>query len=278
MISTIIPTLHEEMHIERSVRSVLALGPVFVLDSASTDATKQIAEAAGAVVAIRPWLGYAHQKNWALDNLPIATEWVLFLDADEWITPELAAEIQERVHSSEVPGYYLARRNIFLKRELKHAWWYPDFQLRLFRLGTGRYEDREVHEHIILDGEAGFLKNAIMHENVKGIDEFMQRHEKYAAMEAKEIVNQAKGLSNGRREGSFRGSWPDRRRALKTRIWYRLPARPAIRFVWMYVLRRGFLDGRQGLIYCQLLASYEALIDAKILELELSDHPGGKNA
>jgi glycosyltransferase involved in cell wall biosynthesis len=268
-ITTIIPTLNEMRHVERSVQSALQLGPVFVLDSQSTDETRSLAERAGATVVVQPWLGYARQKNWALENLPITTEWILFLDADEWITEELAAEIWQRVDGAVQLGFYLARRNIFLKRELKHAWWYPDYQLRLFRLGAGRYENREVHEHIILEGEAGFLKNALMHENVKGIDEFMRRHEKYAAMEAREIVQRSSGLDHDQRSGSFRGSWPDRRRALKVKVWYRLPARPAIRFVWMYILRRGFLDGRQGLVYCQLLASYEALIDAKILEIEL---------
>ena len=275
MITTIIPTLNEALHVERATMSALPLGPVFVVDSGSTDGTQGIAEAAGATVVDRPWLGYARQKNWALDTLPIETDWVFFLDADEWITDELAQELEQTVGQPTYPGYYVARRNIFLGRELKHAWWYPDYQLRLFRPGAGRYEDREVHEHILLDGEPGFLKNALMHENLKGIDEFMRRHEKYAAMEAREMRNQRAHAVAGQREGSLLGSWPDRRRWLKTRIWYRLPMRSLVRFVWMYILRRGFLDGRQGLVYCQLLASYESLIDAKLLELELSEANDG---
>lgn len=275
VITTIIPTLNEALHVERAARSALPLGPVFIVDSGSSDGTQGIAETAGATVVDRPWLGYARQKNWALDTLPIETDWVFFLDADERITDELAQELERTVLQPSFPGYYVARRNIFLGRELKHAWWYPDYQLRLFRHGAGRYEEREVHEHIILDGEPGFLKHALMHENLKGIDEFMRRHEKYAAMEAREMRNQRAHAVAGQREGSLLGSWPDRRRWLKTRIWYRLPLRSLVRFVWMYILRRGFLDGRQGLVYCQLLASYESLIDAKLLELELSEANDG---
>jgi glycosyltransferase involved in cell wall biosynthesis len=271
ILSIIIPTLDEELHLGRVVESAISLGPVFVVDSGSSDRTREIAEESGAQFVLRPWLGYANQKNWALDNLPISTDWVLFLDADEWLSPELANELRQTVSKPSTNGYYLARRNIFLGRELKHAWWYPDFQLRLFRRNAGRYEDRLVHEHFQLDGEPGFLEHAIMHENLKGIDEFMRRHERYAALEAREMRDLRRTTGRDQRRGSFRGSWPERRRALKVRIWYRLPARAAFRFAWMYFVRRGFLDGRRGLVYCQLIASYDALIDAKLLELDLEE-------
>lgn len=268
LVSTIIPTLNEERHIQRAITSVAGLGPVFVVDCGSTDATRTIAERFGATVVEHPWEGYSAQKNWALANLPLQTPWVLCLDADEFLTARLQSEIRAAVATTELAGFYLARRNIFLGRMLKHANWYPDYQLRLFRVGRGRFEERLVHEHVIVDGTAGFLRTPLMHENLNGIDAFQRRHERYASLEAQEILQARRNQIQAEGRSRFFGSWPERRRALKTRVWYRLPGRPAIRFFWMYVIKRGFLDGRQGLVYCQLLAAYDALIDAKLLEFE----------
>lgn len=257
-ISVIIPTRDEELHIERAVRSARTLGPVFVVDSESTDETVPLAEAAGAVVVTQKWLGHARQKNWALDNLPLTTDWVMFLDADERIPSELAEEIATVTNEGRFAGYYLPRRNIFLGRELKHVWWYPDYQLRLFKRGQARYEDRPVHEHMSCEGPTTELSNALIHENLKGIDAFLERHIRYARDEAIAIAD---------RNEADKGTWvggghAGRRRALKTRIWYRMNQRPAVRYIWLYFVRRGFLDGQQGRIYAQLIAAYEAMVDA----------------
>jgi glycosyltransferase involved in cell wall biosynthesis len=268
-VTTIITTLNEEVHIERSVASAHRLGDVFVVDGLSTDATREIARGAGASVVEHAWNGYSTQKNWALGSLGIDSEWVLFLDADEFVTNGLRDEIEGATTSRRFDGYYIPRQNIFLGRLLRHAWWYPDYQLRLFRLSKGRYEDRLVHEHVVLDGVAGFLKQPIMHENLKGIDAFVERHMRYAGYEAAEMLRARSRDFGDQRRGRFFGSWPERRRALKLHVWYRLPGRPAIRFLWMYLVKRGFLDGKQGRVYCQLLAVEEALINAKLLELEL---------
>jgi glycosyltransferase involved in cell wall biosynthesis len=273
-ISIIIPTLEEELHVARAVRSAVPLGSVIVLDAASTDRTKELAQEAGARVVEHAWSGYATQKNWALTNLGIESEWVLFLDADEYLIPALREEIAAATTSRAADGFYIPRRNVFLGRLLRHAWWYPDYQLRLFRAAKGRYEDRLVHEHVLLDGETAFLEEPIMHENLKGIDAFVERHLRYAAFEAVEMLRVRSGELGDQRPGRFLGSWPDRRRALKLHVWYRLPGRPAIRFLWMYLIKRGFLDGKQGRIYCELLAAHEALIDAKLLELELEQGKG----
>ncbi len=267
-ISVIIPTLDEEPHIGRAVASASTLGPVFVVDSGSRDRTCEIAAGLGAAAYEHPWQGYSAQKNWALDNLPIRTPWVLFLDADEFLTAASRQEIEAAVKDGSVAGFHLPRRNIFMGRLLRYAWWYPDYQLRLFRLGAGRFEDRLVHEHVVVEGRVGFLKQPILHENLKGIDAFMARHLRYATLEAEEIRKARRKETRGQRKGSVFASWPERRRWFKVNVWYRIPGRPAIRFAWMYFLKRGFLDGRQGLAYCELLASYEALIDAKLLELE----------
>jgi glycosyltransferase involved in cell wall biosynthesis len=267
-LSVIIPTLDEELHVGRAVLSAAALGRVLVVDGGSRDRTKELAAKAGASVIDHPWSGYADQKNWALKNLDGDYEWVLFLDADEYVTPALRDEIAAASHSDAFDGFYIPRRNVFLGRLLRHAWWYPDYQLRLFRTAKGRYEDRLVHEHVLLKGVTGFLKEPIIHENLKGIDAFIERHLRYAEAEAQEMRRITRDRGTEQRRGQLFGSWPDRRRYLKVRVWYRVPMRPAIRFLWMYFVKRGFLDGREGRVYCELMAAQEALINAKLLELE----------
>lgn len=263
-LNVVIPTLDEELHVVRAIESACDLGGIFVLDGGSTDRTVELAREAGAEVVAHRWSGYSAQKNWGLDNIPFDAEWVLFLDADEYLTSALRDEIRAALARDEASGYWIPRRNIFLGRKLMHAWWYPDYQLRLFDRRLARFEERLVHEHVLLDGREGFLENPLLHENLKGLEAFMLRQLRYARLEACEMASPA-----GRsvvRQGSFFGSWPERRRALKTRIWYRLPARPLIRFIWMYFVKRGFLDGRPGFVYCQLLAFHEAYTNALCLE------------
>lgn len=262
----VVPTLDEEVHLERCLASVRSLNAhVVVVDAQSRDRTRDIATAGGATVVERAWTGYADQKNWVLDQIQDIAEWVLFLDADEYLTDGLAAEIRAKIADSRgAAGCYLARMNIFMGRELRHAWWYPDHQLRLFRVNAGRFEHREVHEHVVVHGRVDALENPLMHENLKGIDAFLSRHVRYARYEAAEFI----AATRTEHRGSFFGSWSQRRRALKYHVWRRLKCRPAVRFLWMYVVRRGFLDGREGRVYCQLIAAYEAMIDAYALELE----------
>jgi glycosyltransferase involved in cell wall biosynthesis len=265
-VTVIIPTRDEAPHIARCVRSALPLGPVIVVDCGSVDATREIAAANGAEVVTHEWEGHAAQKNWALRHLDIRTGWVLFLDADEYLPPETAAEIRAAVRSRAFRGYYLPRRYVFLGRELRHAWWYPDHQLRLFRREGARCEEVQVHEHMIVPGRIGTLRSALMHENLKGLTAFVERHNRYSDLEAAEILRPAAD----RKRGSFTGTWAERRRALKDRVWFRMPARPIVRFLWLYVVRRGFLDGRRGLLFCSLIAMYDFLIEAKLVEHKLA--------
>lgn len=265
-VSTIIATLDEELHIRRSVESTRVLGPVFVVDAGSADSTVDLARAAGAVVVEHPWSGYSAQKNWALDNLPVETEWVLFIDADEYVTPELAEEIRAAISTQEVDGFYLPETNVFMGRPLEHVW-DAAYALRLFRRERGRFEKRVVHESAIVDGRLGRLERMLFHENLKGIDSFVERHLRYAALEAEEMERAAREGWGRQRRGRLLGNWSERRRFLKVRVWYRLPFRPAVRFVWLYVVRRGFLDGRPGLVYSSLIAMYEIMINAKRAEL-----------
>lgn len=258
-ISTIIPTLNEAEHISGCIASVLDLGPVFVVDCGSDDGTQQRAAAAGATVVHQDWLGHANQKNWALDNLPLTTPWVLFLDADETVPPELARELKGISESVDgTAGYYVARRNIFLGQELRYAWWYPDYQMRFFKRGLARYESRAVHEHMVVEGDTNYLKVALIHENRHGIEAFLARHVRYAKLES-----QSQNAEPDLRELPLRLA---ARRWVKVRLWAPLRGKPAIRFIWMYIIRGGFRDGEVGRIYCQLIASYEAMIEAFALE------------
>ncbi len=266
-ITVIIPTRDEALHVGRCVASARSLGRVVVVDCGSADATQRIARDHGADVIEHAWPGHAAQKNWALDNARIDTPWVLFLDCDEYLTPEAVAQIEAAVASDGADGYYLARQYVFFGQALRHAWWYPDYQLRLFRTGRGRFEQRQVHEHAIVDGRVEALDAPIVHENLKGLSAFIERHNRYSDLEAAEISDPARV----RKPGSFRGSWADRRRALKDRIWFRVPARPLVRFAWMYFVKRGFMDGRRGLLFCYLIAMYEFMIDVKLLEKRLAD-------
>jgi SAM-dependent methyltransferase/uncharacterized protein YbaR (Trm112 family)/glycosyltransferase involved in cell wall biosynthesis len=265
VVTTLINTRDEAVHVARAVRSARPLGAVFVIDSGSTDATAVLAREAGAEVVEHEWRGYAEQKNWARENLPITTDWILHLDADEFLTSVSRTEIRQALSAGTASGFYLPRQNIFLGRLLKHAWWYPDYQLRLFRRDRGRYEDRSVHEHVILDGEVDFLSHPIIHENLKGIDAFLERHVRYAGLEAREMAV-ARATVDTTRPGNLFSNWPDRRRALKRLVWSRVPSRAAVRFLWLFLVRRGYRDGAHGRVYSELIASYEAMIDAKRLE------------
>ena len=265
-VTVIIPARDEALHIARCVDSVRPLGRVIIVDSGSTDGTREIAASHGAEVVEHAWEGHAAQKNWALAHLDIATDWVLLVDADEYLLDATVAEIRQAVTREDVAGFYLARRYIFLGKELKHAWWYPDYQLRLFRRAGARCEDVQVHEHMIVHGPVEPLRAPLMHENLKGLSAFVARHNRYSDLEAAEIASPAAN----RKRGSFTGSWAERRRALKDRVWFRIPMRPVVRFCWLYFVKRGFLDGRRGLLFCYLIAMYDFLIDVKLMERALA--------
>jgi glycosyltransferase involved in cell wall biosynthesis len=260
-IVTIVPAKDEELHIARCVESALPLGHVVVVDGGSTDGTVALAREHGATVLEHEWTGYASQKNWAIETVGADADWILFLDADEYLTADGVAAVRRTVETGEADGYYVGRRYFFLGRRLDHAYWYPDYQLRLFRAGRGRFEERRVHEHLVVDGRVKESSIDLVHENLKGISDYVEKLNRYADLEAEEILHPTGHLH----AGSLRGSWPDRRRALK-RVWLRVPGRALVRFLWLYVAKRGFLDGRAGLIFCGLIAVHDFLIEAKVAE------------
>lgn len=263
-------TYNEEANIERCVRSVAGwAAQVFVVDSFSTDRTIEIARSLGADVHQRMFTGFADQRNWALDHLPFTCDWLLFLDADEWVSEPLKEEISRRIAAlGRTAGYHIPRRHRFMGRWLRFGGLYPTMQLRLFRRGRVRCEDRLVDEHFVVDGPTETLSQDLLTEDQKGIGAWIDRHNVYAGLEARELLRAHHG--GPRLAARLSGTQAERKRWVRERLWNRLPlfTRPFALFFYRYVLRLGFLDGAAGLVY-HLLESfwYRLLIDLNYREL-----------
>jgi glycosyltransferase involved in cell wall biosynthesis len=283
MLSVLIPTLNERRNIEDCLASVAWCDDVVIVDSGSTDGTAEVARARGARVVDFKWNGrFPKKKNWALANVDWKNEWVFILDADERVTPELAAEIQKELQQPRADGYFVNRRFIFLGKWIRHCGYYPSWNLRLFRHALGRYErlldgdtasgDNEVHEHVILQGVTAYLENALLHFAYPDIYTWVEKHNRYSNWEARIEVF---GNNTG---GSSRGiGAPLQRRRVLRQLSRRLPFRPTLRFLYSYIWRRGFLDGREGYMFCRLLAAYEMLNVFKAHELRIRELRSSQN-
>ena len=274
-VSVLVPTLDEELNLPECLDSVAWADEVFVVDSYSHDRTLEIAHGRGAHVVQHPFESYSRQKNWALDTLPFRNEWVLIVDADERVTPELRCEIAAILPTAECAGYYLNRRVVFLGRWIRHAGWYPNWNLRLFRHRLGRYDGREVHEHVVLNGPVGYLRNDLLHLDRRGLEAFVARHNRYSTLEAAARFKAERDAPDrARLPVGLLASPVQRKRFVRERVWPRVPAKPLALFVYMYVLRRGFLDGRAGLALCVFHAFQEFMVGLKLAELRrLSSQP-----
>lgn len=272
-VTVLIPVKNEELHLEQCLRSVVGWAArVVVVDSFSTDRTLEIAASfaeRGVELVQHAYAGPADQKNWALDQLELDTDWVLFLDADECVTPELAREIQERTSDPDNPvaGYFLNRRIIWMGRWIRRGGWFPNWNLRLFRRGRARYEERRVHEHMVVQGETAQLEHHLVHEDLRDVTHSIAKHNRYSNAEAREYL----ALKQGARDefaSLFSRDPLARRRWIKTRLWARLPGKPLLYFLWCYGVRLGFLDGWVGLRYHLLHAAYKYFDELKTWELE----------
>ncbi|MBC7834677.1 MAG: glycosyltransferase family 2 protein [Phycisphaerales bacterium] len=260
-IDIMIPTFNESSHIEETVRNALTVGPVYVLDSLSTDGTQEIARRAGATVVEHPFENYSRQKNWGLDNLPFEGEWVFILDADERITPGLREEVLSvAVRGPETVGFFVNRVVIFMGREIRHGGLYPSWNLRFFRRGRCRYEDRAVHEHMMAEGPTDYLRDEMLHIRRESISEYIKKHIRYADLESEEWVKRKLGQDAGAKARHLFRDLLRYRQWLRREVWPVTPMRPVLRFVYMYLARLGFLDGRAGVHLGLLMASYEYMI------------------
>jgi len=280
--AAIVLAYNEERHIARTLDCLNQLGwRTFVVDGLSTDRTVEIARGLGAVVAQHPFVNYALQFQWALDNLPVESEWVMRLDADETLTPEVVEEIRRRLPGLPpgVTGVNLRRRHIFLGRWIKHGGRYPLTLLRIWRKGAARIEQRWMDEHmVLLHGRAVTFEHDFSDHNLNDLSYFTDKHNKYATREAIDVLMRRYHLG-GADEALTRRSASEEaaaKRWLKERVYNRLPfwLGPLGYFLYRYFIQLGFLDGREGLVY-QVLQGfwYRFLVGAKVLECDRALSP-----
>lgn len=270
MISILILTKNEQQDLPGCLKSVAWSDDIHVYDSMSTDETLNIARRAGASVTQRPFDNWASHQNWGLQNIKFKNQWVLYIDADERMTPELVESVQAAVASAKNQvAYRLQRRDFFLGTWLEHVQTSPFF-IRLFKPQHMRYE-RLVNPISIPDGPVGDLKGFLDHFPFsKGVAHWIDRHNSYSQFEAQQItMNRVRDRSFSLSRAFFAPDFQDRRYHQKE-LFYRLPFRPIIKFLLLYVGKGGFLDGRAGFTYAVLQSIYEYFIVLKVRELETS--------
>lgn len=264
-VSTIFLTYNEEQDLPRALEAAKELGPVFVVDSGSADKTVEIAEALGAKVYSNPFKSFGTQRNWALDNLPVSSEWVLFLDADEVAPTEFRQALLETLakSSSDTAGYYCCWKLILENKWLRFSDNFPKWQFRLLRKNRARFTD---FGHGQKEGEVAgiieYLREPYLHYAFsKGWEHWIAKHNSYATKEAAERLGNLPPLKTClSRHGSKRNP------ALKSWL-SRIPGWPSIRFVYTYFLRGGFREGMPGLIYAKQMAFFEFQVQLRMREL-----------
>jgi len=252
-LSVAVIALDEEDRIRACLESVAWADEVVVVDSGSSDKTVEVAREFTDRVLFHAWAGYGAQKNFALAQCRGA--WILSLDADERVSEPLRDEIRTVLAADPpVVGFFVPRQNFFQGRWIRHGGWYPDYQLRLFRRGRGAFTEAAVHESVRVDGPAARLRSPLVHQSYRGIEDFVARASRYAELAARHLADEGRG-----------GSAVD------------LLIRPAWRFLRMYVVQLGFLDGWRGLVLAALYAQYVFIRGARVRELlaQRSRDPGG---
>ncbi len=276
MLSVIILTYNEAANLPTCLASLQPLNAeIFIVDSGSSDNTIEIATQAGCQVFSHPFENYAKQLNWAIENLPVSTPWIMRLDADERLTPELVDELKTTLPETpkQITGYQVKRRVFFMGRWIRHGGYYPTWLLRVWRTGLGTCEQRWMDEHIILsEGEVANLKHDIIDENQKGLTFWTDKHNRYADREVKDLL----GVTLDEQDdllNTNQFSQAGQRRWVKKNLYGRSPLfiRAFLYFLMRYIIGLGFLDGIQGLIFHFLQGFwYRFLVDAKIYELKKS--------
>ena len=275
-VSVIVPVRNEAHNLPRCLEALKSVGEVYVIDSGSTDDTEAIARSYGAkVVQFHYAGGWPKKRQWAMDTLPLAYDWILLLDADEVLTPELCAEMQKAMQDPQVDGYYIALQIYFLGRRLRHsgaAFW----KLSFFRRGHGRFEcrledqdasmaDMEIHEHVKVPGQTRELENPLVHHNVESLSRYIVKHNEYSNWEARVWLDERRGEEEIK--PSLSGTQAQRRRWLRRRF-LMVPGSPVLFFLYKYFFCLGFLDGVPGLIYCVFQGTQFFHIKSKIYELK----------
>jgi glycosyltransferase involved in cell wall biosynthesis len=278
-IAVIILTYNESLHLRRALRHIGGFArEIFVIDSYSADDTVEIAKAFGAQVLQHPFENYAKQFQWGMDHAPVTSEWVMRLDADEIVEPDLSREIIERLPElpPEVTGVYLNRKTIFQNKFIRHGGRYPLKLLRIWRHGKARIEDRWMDEHNYLtEGSSVCFKGGFADHSLFDLTAFTEKHNKYASREALDVVNKRFNLSRAESapeiSAESRVQQSGLKRIIKEKVYNRIPFELSAfgYFLYRYIVRLGFLDGRKGLVYHALQGFwYRFLVGAKVQELE----------
>jgi len=275
MFSVLILTLNEERHLPACLASVAGCDDVVVLDSGSTDGTAALARDAGARVFLHPFADFAAQRNHAHREIPFRHPWVFHLDADERMTPELRAECAGYGGDEPIDGCYAAPRMLWEGRWIRHSTDYPAWQARFAKARGFEFVQAGHGQREAPAMRMGRLTANYLHDlSADGADGWLAKHRRYAAAEATAFLAEEAGFGTAM-SGLFQGSSVARRRALK-RLSYRLPGRPALRWVYQYLLRGGFLDGGPGYRYCRLLAHYEGYAADEIRRRRASRQPSAR--
>jgi len=266
----IILTFNEKVHIERAIQNVLGWADkIMVLDSYSEDNTVAIAQSLGAEVIFRKFDHYKNQREYAIEYAKQKTEWVFFLDADEYLTDNLKTEIKIALEKKEVNGFYIPRRFIFMDKWIKWGGYYPIYLLRLFRPQVASVEGL-VNEHVNVAGHSQYLKHDFVDHNLKNISQWIEKHNKYTTQEARALWHYKSNKTIGTQSLSFKNQ-TGKKQWLRHKIWNRLPMimRPFLYFFYRYIFRLGFLDGRVGFVY-HFLQGYWLwlLVDVKYIEMK----------
>jgi glycosyltransferase involved in cell wall biosynthesis len=278
-ITVLIAAKNEEKNMHDCLRSISWADQVFVLDSQSTDKTIEISESYGAEVAQFFYDGgWPKKRNWGLETLPIRNDWVLLLDADERITPELKKDLEWAIQQKEYNGFYLKWQFIFLGKWMKYSWSHG-WMMRFFKLGKGAYEDlgmrgeggwdAEVHENVVVEGKCGKLEGLLEHNSHEDLFFWIKKQNEFSTWNAKRRLQQTnepippfKNILSG--DPSLK------RRYLKS-IFLKLPLKHVWMFIYLYFFKFGFLDGKAGYYFCWLRSMHELNIQAKVYELSLKD-------
>ena len=271
LVTVVVLTYNEESHLPDLFASLRDLDCcVVVVDSGSTDRTIEIAKSAGADVLHHPFEHYAAQRNWAQERLPPDADWVLHMDADEQLTPELAADIDRVLRSPPqgIDGFMVRKRTVFMGRWIRHGGHYPSYHLRLFRKALGRCEDRLYDQHFVVGGRAARLEHDLIDTVMTDLTTWSLRHIRWAELEAREMMaGQAEAV--GQVQPRLFGNPIQRRRWLRRSVYARAPLflRAWAYWAYRYFLRLGFLDGKEGLIFHFLQGCWlRFLTDAKLYE------------
>ncbi len=271
-VSILILTHNEEKNIQACMQSVSWSDDIHVFDSFSNDTTLEKARSLGAKTFQHPFENYGLQREAARKSIPYKYPWVLSLDADERVDDQLASEIQAIAAAHHTPhkAYRMRRKDYFMGSWIKYSTLYPSWFIRLYRHADIHYPERSVHEYPVVNGSIGELRGHLLHHSFnKGMSEWMSKHNRYSELEATEAMKDLSEIGI-QFDTIFDVIDPVKRRRILKKVSHRLPLRPILRFLYMYVLRRGFLDGRNGIVYCTMLAFYELLIVLKIEEMKKS--------